>query len=373
MSRYFTAFFCRVGLALFATTAHAEEVALDFNGLTLLADFVEAEDASGQVVLITHGTLAHKDMELVETLQESFSEQGVSSLAHTLSLNIDARRGMFDCEQTHTHRDEDADGEIGAWIDWLKGQGQDQIALVGHSRGGRQVARTAATRNDITAAILIAPATVASAEHAYQRSPTLEGAVLQSNDEPPLTYVKTAQFLYCETAQATFESHESYHPKVATGAETYTPEISVPILVIAGGKDTVVPGVPRIFIPLRSNDLQFKLIEDADHMFLDFYADDAATLIAEFLADLSEKPAEPDFAAADLAYGEYLGGECVACHAGGEGIPPIAGGDAAYLYEALEEYAKNSRKSQAMGLVARSLDQEQRIAVAAYLSSLDAD
>jgi len=378
--RHFTSFFCNVAFVGAASLANAEEVTLQHDDLTLLADFVEADDASGPVALITHGTLAHKDMELVEALQESFAEQGVSSLAHTLSLNIDARRGMYDCEQTHTHRDDDADAEIAAWVEWLKDEGHDQIALVGHSRGGKQVARTAAVRDDLAAVVMIAPATAASAERAYKRSPTLEGIVLESGDTK---YVKTPSFLYCGPTEATFESHASYHPETPVGAETFTPDIAAPILVIAGSKDSVVPEVPATFIPMRSETLRFELIEDADHMFLDFSAEDAATLISEFLADLPVEAEEVDFETAnkglyddaDLAYGEYLGSECVSCHSAdaSEGVPPISGLEAWYTHLALIQYANGERENAAMRLVARSMDDEQRIAVAAYFASQETE
>ena len=373
MRHYFTSFFCRVGFVLVASSVSAQEVSLDSNGLTLLADFIEVEGTSGPVALITHGTLAHKDMELVESLQEALAEEGVSSLAHTLSLGLNARRGMFDCEQTHRHRDEDADAEIALWIDWLHSEGHERIALVGHSRGGKQVARTAATRDDLSAVVLIAPITKANGERAFKRSPTLEGEVLKSGNNGEELTVKTPSFLHCGPTQVTFDSHASYHPNMSTGAETFVENISAPVLVIAGSKDRVVPEVPATFIPLLGESLSFKLIEDAGHMFLDFHVDDAAMLIAEFLTDLPETRSGPDFAQADLAYGEYLGSECLGCHAGGDGIPPIAGGDAEYLFEALNEYADGTRENAAMRLVARSLDDEQRIAVSAYFASLEFD
>jgi len=378
--RYFTFFCCNVIFSAAATMASADEVTLEHNDLTLLADFVQAEDASGPVALITHGSLAHKDMELVEALQDSLAEQGVSSLAHTLSLNIDARRGMYDCAETHTHRSEDADAEIAAWIDWLDEAGHGSVALVGHSRGGRQVARTAATRDDLAAVVLLAPATQISAERAYKRSPALEGDVLQGENGP---YVKINGFLHCGPTTVTAESHASYHSETPSGAETYASDISAPVLVIAGGNDTVVPEVPATFIPLRSETLRFALIDDADHMFLDFFAEDAATLIAEFIAELPAESEDVDFETAsagyyekaDLAYGEYLGSECVSCHNAGasEGVPSIDGYEAWYTHLALIQYGNGERENAAMRLVARSLDDEQRIAVSAYFASLESE
>ena len=55
---------------------------------------------------------------------------------------------MYDCATPHRHRHTDAMAEIGAWLDWLKAQGAEQVALLGHSRGGNQTARFAAATAD---------------------------------------------------------------------------------------------------------------------------------------------------------------------------------------------------------------------------------
>lgn len=400
--RHFTSFFCKVGLALAASTAQASEVSLRHGDMTLLGDLVLADEAVGPVVLLTHGTLAHKDMELVEALQDALAEEGVSSLAHTLSLDVNARRGMADCTMVHTHRDTDADAEIAAWIDWLRTRGHDEVALFGHSRGGKQVARTAASRDDLSAVILLAPATKASAERQQQAYDVLLGDLEKGDDtsrfdlgaKPTIASLSKAAdartgqlllvptMLYCADAEVAGDAFASYYPPQATGAETYAGEIDAPTLVVAGGADTVVPGVPAAFIPLRGDGLRFEVVEDADHMFLDFFAEDVAALTASFLADLPEPDGIVDFetkhaaayAEADVDYGAYLAQECTACHrAGGTDVPGINGHPAWYSHLALTEYQDGTRDNDAMRLVARSLDEEQKIAVAAYFETLDAE
>ena len=78
---------------------------------------------------------------------------------------------------------------------------------------------------------------------------------------------------------------------------------------------------------------------------------------------------------ADPAYGEYLGGECLGCHVGyGAGnVPGITGADPDYFYEAMWEYCAGVRENEAMISVARSLDEEQLIALAAYFAQLEAE
>lgn len=77
--------------------------------------------------------------------------------------------------------------------------------------------------------------------------------------------------------------------------------------------------------------------------------------------------------AADLAYGEYLAGECITCHRNGAddgGIPALRGRPAQDLIAALDDYRAGRRANVTMQNVARSLDHEQTEAVAAYFESI---
>ncbi len=80
-----------------------------------------------------------------------------------------------------------------------------------------------------------------------------------------------------------------------------------------------------------------------------------------------------DAKAADLAYGEYLAGECVACHRVGAegGIPPINSLPAPYFVEALREYRDGERDHDLMRTVARSLGPPEMEALAAYFEQLE--
>ena len=84
--------------------------------------------------------------------------------------------------------------------------------------------------------------------------------------------------------------------------------------------------------------------------------------------------APPAALAADLAYGEYLAAECVACHrtAVDEGaIPPLVGLPTRYFVNALRDYRAGRRDNPIMQNVARSLDDGQIEALAAYFASLE--
>lgn len=77
--------------------------------------------------------------------------------------------------------------------------------------------------------------------------------------------------------------------------------------------------------------------------------------------------------AADLAYGEYLASECATCHRApvDEGaIPAIVGLPRAYFVNALRDYRAGRRSNPVMQNVARSLNDTQIDALAAYFTSL---
>ncbi len=280
--------------------AGTTSVEIGIDGYTALGDLVVPDDGSmaDGVVLITHGTLAHKDMELVEGLQTLLAERGVASLAHSLTLGIDRRKGMYDCAQVNSHRHEDAVEEIGAWVKWLRANGASRISLFGHSRGGNQVSWFAAEQNKFDKLILLAPAMGASAADTaagFQKrfkaelGPLLDQARTLVKAGKGSEFIDMPGFVYCGASKATAASVVSYYgsdPRMHT--TSLLSEIARPILVIAGSADTVVPDVARRIGQLGAKkNISLKIIEDAGHMFLDFYSEDAADLIAEFVAQQS--------------------------------------------------------------------------------------
>jgi len=61
----------------------------------------------------------------------------------------------------------------------------------------------------------------------------------------------------------------------------------IPILVIGGSEDTVVPNIESDFASLSDqSNLTVEVIEGADHFFRDLYADDAATMIVDLIESI---------------------------------------------------------------------------------------
>jgi len=277
------------------TPVHAEEVSLDLDGMTLLGD-VEGNVNAERFVVLVHGTLAHKDMELIDALQAALSDRDISSLAITLSLGISGREGMYDCAVPHNHQMENSNAEIDAWMEWLGTQRSGPVALLGHSRGGARVAWYAAESPNplINEIVLMAPAYGDSMDDRLAGYKNRFGADLGAIIREARDLVASGQgdtmvdmpgFLYCPDTQATAATVISYYDDDdRRSAPVMAEKIELPILVIAGSLDTVVPEVPARFTPLAdAGRVQLEIVDNADHMFLDFFAEDAADLIDGFV------------------------------------------------------------------------------------------
>ena len=98
-------------------------------------------------------------------------------------------------------------------------------------------------------------------------------------------------------------------------------------------------------------------------------------MFAVMFGAISNATAQTDLAdqitKADLGYGEYLAGECAACHQkSGKGIPQINGIEAKTFVAIIKAYRSKELDNKVMQMIAGRLDDEQIISLAAYFSSL---
>lgn len=275
---------------LFTGNVAAQAVSLPYQGLTLNAELALAPGKvlSDGVILITHGTQAHNKLELIAGLQERFLEQGLSTLAITLSLGVDNRHGLYDCAIPSTYRHADAIDEIGVWVDWLKSQGARDIVLMGHSRGASQSAWFAAEHDQdaIKALVLLAPgiSTDDGEAQAYQQrfdtalQPILAKAQALVDSGQGKTLIEHVPFLFiCRdsavTAQA-FVSHYAHDPR--RDGPYWIPKARKPTLVVVAGEDEVLPTLEDRVTPMADGKLiQLAVIDGSGHFFRDLNSDDA--------------------------------------------------------------------------------------------------
>lgn len=285
---------CACGLALAGATA-AEPVAIQHDGLALNGEWTVGDGApADRAVVLLHGTLAHHRMEIIANLQSLLAERGISTLAVSLSLGISDREGMYDCKQVHTHRHLDALPELDAWIGWLEARGVRRAVLLGHSRGGNQVARYVLDRPDapVDGVVLVAPMTYDAervraryeAEHQVSLDDRLNTARAVGADS-----VIDAPFLHCGQARVSAESFLSYYADdPAFDTPSLIARLSVPVLAVAGTADETVPDLAERLPALARGASRILIVEDADHFFLDFYAEDLADAVKAFVGESAD-------------------------------------------------------------------------------------
>ena len=127
---------------LMAAAAPAAEVQARHDGLSLNGRLLLPEEGGlgPEVTLLIHDTLGSADDREVLTLQQALLTAGRGSLAITLSLAVNDRRGRFECARPHLHRHEDGPREIAAWVQWLRQRGARRVHLLGLGRGANQAA-----------------------------------------------------------------------------------------------------------------------------------------------------------------------------------------------------------------------------------------
>ncbi|MFO7551162.1 MAG: alpha/beta hydrolase [Haliea sp.] len=298
---YLARFMLLMAFFISSVPVSAQEVTLAHRGLTLngVLELAEDKTLADGVLLITHGALAHRDMDTIGYLRELLRERGYSTLSINLSLGLDNRQGMYDCSTPHRHTNDDAVEEIGLWLDWLKQKGAQPVVLLGHSRGGAQTALYAAERHDavLGAVILMAPATSDnnSAEayrnrHGQPLEPLLKQAGRMVADGNGEAFLEGVGLLTCADTAVTAQSFLSYYgqlPRLDT--PQLLPKIKAPTLVVVAGDDRVVVGLDKKLEPLvDAGRIRMAVVEGADHMFRDIYADEAVEAIDAFLQEPGE-------------------------------------------------------------------------------------
>ena len=273
----------------------AERVTLEHDGLTLVGHLQAPADPAEGIFLMLHGTLAHGRMETMAGVQDVLADQGLNSLSVNLSYGIDAREGMFECDRPVTHGVDEHFSELDAWMEWLRAEGYGPVTLLGHSRGGNQIGRYVQEWGveEIQAVVLIAPSTydaerAASSYEAQTGMPLLvhldQARELMRMDQPE-TLLQDVRFLYCESLAVAPRAFLGYYdPEEAHDTPSVIDGIAVPTLVIIGSEDDVVADLPERMAAIEHGDAVTTVtIDGADHFFRDFFADDVAEAVVDFI------------------------------------------------------------------------------------------
>jgi len=248
------------------------------------------------VILMLHGTLAHNKMEIMQSVSDLLKDKGYNTLRANLSYAIDKRASdMLDCTIEHRHQHADAVAELGTWMQWLQQQGATKVALLGHSRGGNQVAWYAAEKDSelLTKVITVAPATAdpekAAKEYAERYGKPLADIVAEAKKLVDAgkgdSVMEVPGFVYCEKAKATAKAVLGYYQDDARlNTPSLLPKIKKPMLIVMGSEDEVVANLPAKLEGVKQDNLSVATVDGADHFFLDLYADELVDKVTEFVA-----------------------------------------------------------------------------------------
>jgi len=290
----FAAFMIAAGAAPCA----AERVSIDHLGLDIAANLELAPGKSLKadgVVLIVHNTLGSDRMEPIATLQDALRDLGINSLAITLGLGLDNRKGAFNCSLEQAHHHEDAIDEIADWVKWLKEKGAPSITVAGHGRGANQVALYAINRLDKTVkrVVLIAPLmqTEESAEAEYRArfGVSLRRELAKAEElvakEAGSRLVDVPGFLTCARPTVTAGAFANYYSSNAKFKTTnLLPSIKVPVLIAVGDGDPSLAEIKAAepeFSSLKT--VTLTVIPGTDQNFHDLGAEDLAKKVREFI------------------------------------------------------------------------------------------
>ncbi len=282
--------------------ARAEPVAQEYLGLEVGGNLELAPGkslAADGVVLIVHGSAAHHRMEMIAGLQDNLKQQGINSLAITLSLGLQRRAGMFDCKLEHDHRHADASDEIVAWTEWLQKRGANRVFLLGHSRGAAQATLALVERPDLGIRGLIAAAPL------YQTDAEIDARFAAAFGTPlaPLlvkarklveagegdTLLDVPGFLHCKPARVTAAAfHDYYAPDPQHDVLRLLGEVTIPGLLVVAGDDRITPTLAGAVAQAKSDrrlpdNLAVETVDRADHMFRDLYGEELADRVVEFV------------------------------------------------------------------------------------------
>lgn len=266
----------------------AEDVELVLDKLVLQADW-ESSEQKQEAVLLLHGTMAHKDMEIMQALQDGLADNEISSLAITLSLGQSKRSGMFSCAKKQTHLYTDALVELAAWVNWLKQQGINRIWLLGHSRGANQATAYALTHaQQIAGLILVAPPVLSPVQlsEKYQQNfaKSLPAVINEAEMDEHNGELSETGFLHCQEATVSAASFLSYYRDARPNTVAMLEKLEMPVLLVSGSEDKVSVGVGSAGEKLEKDNISLLAIEGADHFFRDLYADEIVDEILELMA-----------------------------------------------------------------------------------------
>ena len=263
-------------------------------GNKLNANYIN-NDFSKTIVVILHGTRGHKKLELIQTLSERFSDSNIDTLSMNLSYGITNRNDDFlPCNIIHDHLNSHSISEIKLWFDFIKQKNKyEKIILLGHSRGGLNMAQFYSSLSDdnkkiISKVIMLAPI---SDEYLDIIERIKNDSLIQKikNNSIGDDQVIKIDFMSCNNAEVKYVTYKDYTHITNTDIGSRGSLIgllnsfSVRTLIVTASDDDITPNTYERVSSIDNRYINVVQIDDADHFFRDLYFDDMFDAILEFI------------------------------------------------------------------------------------------
>jgi len=272
---------------VFATST---PISIQINELKANAEIVEVEDKEKPFFIILHGSFAWHGMELPQTVQNLLAEEGMGSIAFTLTLGENDRQGFFDCSHPILGGHDDALVEIDRWIDKANQMGYKNVHLIAHSRGGAQVALYSNSNpSKINSISLIAPLVWdkqrTEKQYLASANKTLPSLIAKAKNTKTNSNLINTHVLHCGQTKISPMAFISYYDEtIQKNTPTLLQNIEVRTRIYLGDEDSVTSAFMDQKLVFKDNPhISIKMIEDADHFFRDFAADDLVSDIIEHI------------------------------------------------------------------------------------------
>jgi pimeloyl-ACP methyl ester carboxylesterase len=265
-----------------AGDAAAEPVQVKLGALRLNGNLEIASDTNltEGVAIVVHGALGHHAEPTVAALQRTLKVRGIATLAITLSLGVDDRKGPRACEVPHAYGQGELAAEIERWVEWLAHHHVRRVDYIGWSRGGAQLVDFLQRQKGGRRVVLLAPTLLPAAEISagYRKAHDKDLAIALEAARARPREQRRVDFLACRQAMVQGSTFlEAYRELPASSVASIVQQT----LVVIAGNDEVVPDL-ETRLPAT---VKHVVIDGADHAFRDAAAEDAADAIAEFLRE----------------------------------------------------------------------------------------
>jgi len=273
-----------IGICVLCASARADIVELGLpNKLVARAEF-RAGESSKPAVLLLHGFLQTHEFPLIHRMTESLSSAGYTVLAPSLSLGISHRKQSLACEALHTHTQDDAIKEIGAWLTWLKARNVRSVVLLGHSFGSMQALAYVTERRDPIVSKLIGVSIIEGRMKIQVPDYNTLMREIRAMAAAGESKAVTQPFSFCQKFRASPKSLLSY---LEWSPEKIVREINrsrLPIVFIMGGQDDRLG--PGWIDQLAKTRAKLQIIKGANHFMDGEYEFDLQDLV---LAELKSR------------------------------------------------------------------------------------